>query len=33
VVLNPHDTILDGERVAAREAPPEPAPQGKTKSQ
>jgi RND family efflux transporter MFP subunit len=23
VVLNPHDTIIEGERVAAREAPPE----------
>lgn len=33
VVLNPHDNILDGERVAAREAPPEPNPPGKTKSQ
>lgn len=33
VVLNPHDTILDGEKVAARPAPPEPAPAGKPKSQ
>ncbi|RTL33579.1 MAG: efflux RND transporter periplasmic adaptor subunit [Burkholderiales bacterium] len=28
VVLNPHDTIEEGERVAKREAPPEPQPQG-----
>ena len=27
VVLNPHDTIEEGERVAKREAPPEPKPQ------
>jgi multidrug efflux system membrane fusion protein len=33
VVLNPYDTILDGEKVAARAAPPEPSPAGKTKSQ
>lgn len=28
VVLNPHDTIEEGERVAMREAPPEPKPAG-----
>lgn len=27
VILNPHDTIEEGERVAKREAPPEPKPQ------
>lgn len=32
VILNPHDTIEEGERVAKREAPPEPKPQQGTAS-